>query len=759
MKLKREEAIRLVNNALTQAYDEASFRQLVQNLCPQAEMLNEPVKTLIPDSFQGSVTAYKRLAKYEDPESYTLDVLAVKLSSQRTLENARTLQRNFVARYLNGSRGGQLKDAALVAFYADDGEDWRFSLVRMDYELDAEKQKVEKTLTPARRFSFLVGKGEKTHTARQQLLPILETPTAITLKEIEAAFNIEKVTKEFFEEYKKLYLRLKEALDKHLEKDATTKGEFTGKGIKTEDFAKRLLGQLVFLYFLQKKGWLGVAKGAAWGTGSKNYLKELFDTENVKPNRNFFNDVLEHLFYDALATERQTQDHFFPALNCKIPFLNGGLFEPFKGYAWDATDILLDNAIFKAIFDVFDLYNFTVREDEPLDKEVAVDPEMLGNVFERLMSEEERGKSGAFYTPKPVVHYMSQQSLINYLDMAINTVERPINDTQPKQTALFELPKAKQASLTMRVYEERIPRSDLAVLVQAGESAIEHERRIAEKGSETDAYQHKMPFSIRQHKQALDDLLKQVRVLDPAIGSGAFPVGMMIEIVRTRRLLAAMMKRDVNAYDLKWDCIEHSLYGVDKNASAVDIAKLRLWLSLVVDEESFDDIKPLPNLDYKIREGDSLIGFTVNTSQSHQALTKKLLPLKHQFFAETRPARKKALRAEIDSLLAEKYEASRRIEGAAITFDPHLEFSEVFSPSDTWPNSGFDVVIANPPYVRQEAIKDLKAGLSVRYKNVAKGTADLLVYFYELAHKLLREEGCLTFISSNKFMRAGYGDK
>lgn len=165
--MKEAEAIKLVDDTFTRPYDEARLRVFVRNLFHEYERLTEKASAgqYIPDAFKRSIVSYKRLAKFTDPQGMRLDVLSVKLPSRRALENARTMQRNFIARYLNGGRGGALKDAALVAFYADDSEDWRFSLVRMDYVLDEEKQKIKKELTPARRYSFLVGTGEKTHGA------------------------------------------------------------------------------------------------------------------------------------------------------------------------------------------------------------------------------------------------------------------------------------------------------------------------------------------------------------------------------------------------------------------------------------------------------------------------------------------------------------------------------------------------------------------------------------------------------------------
>jgi hypothetical protein len=752
--VRKDEAVKLVKQTFAQEYDESRFRYFVRNLFPQVEERDEPAYSgnLIWESFRDDIASYKRIAKFTDNSGEILDVLAIKLKRVSQLENARTMQRNFVARYLNGSRGGELRDAALVAFYAEDAKDWRFSLIKMDYLLDPENNKVKKELTPARRFSFLVGPNERIHTASERLAPLFEEHSRISIAALEEAFNIEVVTKEFFEKYRDLYQKVKGELEYLLGESKSLKSEFEKKNIDADNFSKRLLGQIVFLYFLQKKGWLGVEKGEGWGSGPKNFLDKLFNKELVDYN-NFFNDVLEPLFYEALATERP--DHLYPPFGCRIPFLNGGLFEPIGHYDWKNIDIPLSDERFKDIFETFNLYNFTVREDEPLETEVAVDPEMLGNVFEKLMSEEERGKSGAFYTPKSVVHYMSQQSLINYLDTELNTVKKPITQTGPEQKQLFSTTGPKQEELYEEVYEEQIPRSDIEEYIHLGDLSIETERNIAQKGTETKTYKHQIPESIRSNAQTIDELLAKIRILDPAIGSGAFPVGMMNEVVRARLALNALVgKPDRTPFEVKWHCIQESLYGTDINLSAVDIAKLRLWLSLVVEEENFKDIKPLPNLDYKIRTGDSLIGFTVDTSKNYQDLLAKLPPLKKAFFSETDSTKKTKLREEIETLLQSRYSKSKASEGIEINFEPRLEFLEVFEEK-----GGFDVVIANPPYVRQEKIKHFKPHLEKRFKHVYTGTADYLVYFYEMGWKLLKPNGCLTFISSNKYMRTAYGKK
>src|SRR3990167_4638818 len=256
----------------------------------------------IPEAYRQSIRTLERIGKFSDGEN-RIDILIINLQKETSLERARTMQRNFVAWYLNGSRGGEMKDAALVAFVSPDEEDWRFSLVKMDYKFEQTKTgktNVKEEYTPARRWSFLVGANETSHTAQSRLVDILANDEhSPTLKKLEQAFDIETVTKEFFIKYRELFIRTKEELDNVVKNDAKIKADFEAKSVNTVDFAKKLLGQIVFLYFLQKKGWFGVGRDAEWGTGSKHFLRELFKKEH-SDYKNFFNDILEPLFYEAL---------------------------------------------------------------------------------------------------------------------------------------------------------------------------------------------------------------------------------------------------------------------------------------------------------------------------------------------------------------------------------------------------------------------------------------------------------------------------
>ncbi len=730
--MNEREAQDFVGETFTEVYNEDRFRLFIANLFQNYEIdrKNTLSGTYIPEAFMGKILSRKRLAKFTDPDGKEIDVLAVKVKDQRTLENARAMQRNFVARYLNGSMGGKLKDAALVAFYAEASPDWRFSLVRMEYELDEEQQKIKKELTPSRRSSFLVGKNEKTHTARRQLAPLIQSPTETTLDELVNAFNIETVTKEFFQKYTELYDSIKTELEGLVKRNEHVKNQFESRGMKTADFAKRLLGQIVFLYFLQKKGWLGVGKTKNWGSGSKNFLAELYAKEYGEYN-NFFNDILEPLFYEALATER-TSNNYYSALNCRIPFLNGGLFEPPHSYDWGTVDILLDNAIFKDIFRTFNVFNFTVREDEPLDKEVAIDPEMLGKVFENLIPENERKGSGTYYTPRDIVHYMCRESLITYLHTELHA----------------KLHGEHNESLPTRAHVEEF--------VYYSDVAQEHEKIASEKAHNNNDYKgtytHRIPQTIETYARHIDDALARVKICDPAIGSGAFPVGVMNEIVRCRTLLNAYVDRTDNTerspYAFKRHAIQESIYGVDIESSAVDIAKLRLWLSLVVDEENFTTIQPLPNLNYKIVTGNSLL--RVEHNLFNASVLKTLEVLKSQFFNETSPSKKTALKTEIDALL------ETITDDGLFAFT--IFFSEVFG-NCAKSEEGFDIVIGNPPYIRQERITEYKPQFRKIYEDTFAGTADMYVYFYEKGLRILNSRGHICYITSNKWMRAKYGEK
>jgi hypothetical protein len=354
---------------------------------------------------------------------------------------------------------------------------WRLSFVKK--ELNYSDKGIKQVITPAKRFSYLVGENESVHTAQEFLLKLLKIDSRkITLSDIEEVFDVEKVTKKFFAEYKEKYLQLNDYLKHNNDfKIESQKCDFT-----SSEFAKKLMGQIVFLYFLQKKGWLGVQlipkelsikeynslmeqndsvsqklinnyfklndnnvyviektklrmseleedivnltnifSGSKydepWGTGDKSFVRTIYK-QCIKEHRNFFDECLELFFYKGLNEKRENQ--YFPMFNCKVPFLNGGLFEPLNNYRWSSAHFNIPNETFSnsehnGILDFLDLYNFTIDEEEPLEKDIAVDPEMLGKIFENLLDVDDRKSKGAFYTPREIVYYMCQESLANYL--------------------------------------------------------------------------------------------------------------------------------------------------------------------------------------------------------------------------------------------------------------------------------------------------------------------------------------------------------
>ena len=835
--MDRHQATALVREVFTQRFDEARFLHFLRNLVNHLdESTRQPFSgNYIKRAFAEQVGHYVRLGTYTDPRGERVDCLAIYLRRETTLARGRVTLRNFVADYLSTGHG-RGKAAVIAAFVSPKEDDWRFSFVKLDFTLETTELGFvteRAQLTPARRYSYLVGKHENCHTAQKQFLELLETDQADpTVSILEASFSVEKVTKEFFEHYRTLFESTRDAFAAFLASQPRTAQDFEDRGISEDDFAKKLLGQIVFLYFLQKKGWFGVDRGKAWGSGRKDFIRHTFEHREEysglqgrrQAGSNFFNDILEPLFYEALASPRLDDDHYYSRFDCRIPFLNGGLFEPLYGYNWVETDVLLPDTLFSnsdpaeagdvgtGILDVFDRYNFTVNEAEPLEKEVAVDPEMLGKVFENLLPENMRHRSGTYYTPRVVVHYMCQQALLNYL--ATNAPE--------------------------------LSQDQLAVFLHFAERFADFEAIKTENHSDK-----RLPDVIVQSSAKLDDLLANVSVCDPAIGSGAFPVAMMHEIVRARMALTAALENSPDdrtgrsAYSLKRHAIQQSLYGVDDDPGAVEIAKLRLWLSMVVDEEELRDIQPLPNLDYKIMQGNSLsdefdgvrlldedvlqrdnwsdpasrlaeidrqlkaieerLGSlqstgrlnrdavaslknaagalmkqrkavldrtTVESRQDQLTLgsrssLKRIQQLHAEFFDEPSRIRKDALRAEMEALEWEFMRATLREQGREQAladlerasskhrrpyFLWKLHFAEIFQAKQ-----GFDIVIANPPFVRMEFIKDQKPSLKRRFPHLFSGRSDLYVFFFGIGLEILRDKGCLAFISSNTYLNAQFG--
>lgn len=426
--------------------------------------------------------------------------------------------RNLVKSFINPNWGEF--DAALVVF--DSGSVWRLSFV---CDIKGEN-------TAAKRYTYVFGEADNYYNTPVGRFDALQR-NGISFENIKDAFSVERLNKDFFNGYKERYLKFLKFLNNDTKDN--------------RDYVKKLLGRLVFLQFLQKKGWMGVpANNQGWTGGDKLYLNNLI--ESYEGNDRLLSDVLEPLFFNTL-NERRDNDLADSRLgeNIKIPYLNGGLFDKDD---IDKKDIDFPYDYFKELMDFFAMYNFTIDENDPEDSEIGIDPEMLGHIFENLL--EDNKDKGAFYTPKEIVQYMSKESVSQYL----------------KSYTPEELHTAIESLIKQRVVDPILQKKENARLVNSA--------------------------------------LTKVKVCDPAIGSGAFPMGVLNVLFDCRHLLYGFIGvNEVFSYaKVKRDIIQNNIYGVDIEKGAVDIARLRFWLALVVDE---NEPQPLPNLDYKIMCGDSLL--------------------------------------------------------------------------------------------------------------------------------------------------------
>lgn len=446
--------------------------------------------------------------------------------------------REIAAKYVDQD----IINGALVLYYSGIQTEYRLTFVSKQTVFDSEGNLSIKETAP-KRYTFLLGESEPCTTAANRLIELINKNKrgSVYLDDVTEAFSVERLNKDFFNGYKTQYKRFVDTL-------TNTK--------QHRDYVKKLLGRLVFLQFLQKKGWMGVpASSTKWENGDKNYFAKL--VEKYLDNNRLLSDVLEPLFFGVLNTKPEEREALFIKKGWNIslltefegiPYLNGGLFEPDN---IDNLTIDFPYSYFKELMDFFAIYNFTIDENDPEDSEVGIDPEMLGHIFENLL--EDNKDKGAFYTPKEIVQYMCRQSVIQYLkthepsEQYAEAIEQLIND------------------------------GIVNPILQNKNIAIRFTR-----------------------------LLKEVKVCDPAIGSGAFPMGILYVLYHAIHHLHSHAEPhgNFNSTQTKRDIIQNNIFGVDIEQGAVDIARLRFWLALVVDAE---EPQPLPNLDYKITCGNSLL--------------------------------------------------------------------------------------------------------------------------------------------------------
>lgn len=835
----------IFENVLTNPYDNGVFVNFIQEFLNNVELVAPSSYKKVYNNFSYYVDGYYHIGNYTGNDGNKIAIFSVALRRGESVERARTMQRNFVKPLLESS----VCAGALVAFYTlEEPEKWRLSFIRLDYEFS--KGKVTEKLTPAKRYSYLVGKGEPCNTAKQRLFPIFnDDDNNPDIDELEEAFSVERVTNEFFQQYCEKYHQLRE----YLESNDDFMEEARIRNFTSEQFAKKLLGQIVFLYFIQKKGWLGVdaipvsmtereyknaffargqksreivesvyaqqpdstykivveklqklsdedeeflagiVKGKPWGTGPKDFMRRMF--EGCKcAGKNYFDDYLEPLFYTGLNKNRG-ENGFYSPLHRRIPFLNGGLFEQLDNYEWENNNFNIPNSIFSnadekgkrnadGILDIFDRYNFTMNEDEPMEREVAIDPEMLGKVFENLLDVKGRKSKGAFYTPREIVHYMCQETLINYL-----VTKTGISETAIRNFILYgEYLRDEDTMKTLKVIDAN------------GKAHYEFD-----KNKELLISEEILSFKKGVNRlKELDELLANVKVADLAVGSGAFPLGMLNEIVKTRQVLTEYMAIEMNGfqkksfyayerktYDLKVNTIRNCIFACDIEPSAVDIAKLRLWLSIVIDDEITEDAgngdfdahskpKQLPNLDCNIICGNSLVDAfrgqklisesdaIGNVSVGYQrslvsygleGMIARLIDLQGDLFFTKEHEEKEEIKKKIQEIYNDII--LEQLQGNSEAIDEYNKtLSEQSKPFILWQlyfprvfkeNGGFDIIIGNPPY-GAELTDEVKKYCIQKYSDVHMRTVDSFNFFISLSLKLINNNGNVSFIVPNNLL-------
>lgn len=726
-----------LQNKLSARFDFDEWKGILIEMFPKVEFftsVNQVSHELIKDGGQVG------LIRLDDDRS--LAVYTFEVNDNVLINRNRKGLREIAANPIDQS----IIHGALAFYYSKNVSDYRLTFIAKQTSFNEDGELI-KTETAPKRYTFLLGENEPCRTAAERLFELIskKKTSSIKLADVIDAFSVERLNKEFFTGYKAQYTKFLQHLSDNKQ---------------NRDYVKKLLGRLVFLQFLQKKGWMGVpASCSDWNGGDKNYLSHLI--ERYEGNDRLLSDVLEVLFFNTLNDKRE-RDIADGRLgeNIKIPYLNGGLFEKDN---IDRLDIDFPYSYFKELMDFFAMYNFTIDENDPDDSEVGIDPEMLGHIFENLL--EDNKDKGAFYTPKEIVQYMCRQSVIQYLkthepnEQYAESIEQLINNG-------IVLPVLQTKSVASRFMQ----------------------------------------------------LLKDVKVCDPAIGSGAFPMGILYVLYHAIHHLQSHAEPHGNfdSTQTKRDIIQNNIFGVDIEQGAVDIARLRFWLALVVDAE---EPQPLPNLDYKITCGNSLlsrypidapienvfveynkekeekekmtfakykelVSEYTNTS-NHQ--TKKLFretiediksafktELSKQFKEKLSKLRGKIILLEGPTLFgdrtkAEKTELKKLKEKLNIlekeqvdiqinklyvdAFEWRFEFPQLLDENGFF--TGFDITIGNPPY---NELRDLDLSMqtalkSSRYYDYAKGgRLNMFQFFYPLAINISRDNGIVSMITQNSIL-------
>ena len=629
-----------------------------------------------------------------------------------SVANRRVGLRNLVRSFIN-PRWGEF-DAALVVF--NSGDHWRLFFI---CDIKGES-------TSPKRYTYVFGSKELLYKTPIERFKFLQQK-GISFETMKKAFSVEALSDEFFDKYREQYANFVQYVTgkrvvkvggkweerKMSEPDEVLISAFGYDDKKVRDYIKKMMGRITFLHFLQRKRWL---------CGDLNYMQNLYERSKYKDN--YLDAVLEPLFFGILNTKPVERYDLFVSSSWDlalldewkdIPYLNGGLFERDEE---DEPDSIFPAKYFSQLFQFFSEYNFTIDENDPNDAEVGVDPEMLGKIFENLL--EDNKDKGAFYTPKEIVRYMCQESLIAYLETNTSiAVDKLRNFVLSPEESVVDIPQQKRPKLV--------------------------------------------------------EALQNVKICDPAIGSGAFPMGLLNELLRCREALSA---EHYDRAELKKSIIQNNIYGVDIEKGAVDIARLRFWLSIVVDE---DTPSPLPNLDYKIMQGNSLIesfeGIDLNNLVKKQIPNKnvdgiqtsildeeidihqnRLSLLLSEYFTCCDHDRKVQLQNQISKSISAQLDANK-INSVTLSklktiniaannqfFLWHTWFADVFA------KGGFDIVIGNPPYVVLGGDDYWNIQYKRMYKTANNGKTNLYKLFYEFGLKMLVQKGILSYITPNTYL-------
>lgn len=781
---------------LRATYNRETWKEVLLEMFPEADIFAQDRQTIFTREEQRNLANHIAQFGEVDLDGDTLIFLEVELKPESV-----HITRNRVGlrKLVDNEVVAGLTDGALISYYQPETNEWRITFYSERYGWDEDGNTIKEETHP-KRYTYVVGPDEPCKTAAGQLIKVVDEGSDNTLEHVLKAFSVQKVSKEFFKEYKEQY-------DKFV-------GHLTGKiwtksGVKevgdrisqfqfyfkattdhekeARDFVKKLLGRIVFLYFVQKKQWLG-ASSTEFNDGQPDFIYDLFKQVQDDQKDQFYSHWLTKLFFDTLNRD---DDHAFTMPDDStlyIPFLNGGLFErdetdhktetlPLPGKLFSNPDDT-ESPNKRGFLDFLSAYNFTIHEDSPGDHTIAVDPEMLGHIFENLL--EDNKDKGAYYTPKPIVHYMCQESLIEYL---------------------------------------------LTELVVEGTDESEKEKL---RGHLEDLIKKQEAGELVGFTEEILKSLKDVKVCDPAIGSGAFPMGILQEIYQAVETLHHLSPDNVKAIwelpdddwhpaEVKKQIIQNSIYGVDIEKGAVDIARLRFWLSLIVDEE---EPTALPNLDYKIVVGDSLVSkfegelleieWDLEDSQSNmfgheeflkrQKLLKDITKTQKQYFKAGSDKKEelalKVRNQKIDllinqlSLMIQTKGEEKKPTGSGKKinermnrwvdtqkwkrliqtlkglrenpekpfqhFDWKLDFPEILN-EQFEDNTGFDVIIANPPYVKEYTHKAAFDGF--RDSPYYEGKMDLWYGFACISIDMLKENGIECFIAQNNWVTSSGASK